>query len=94
MSHDILWRNDAGYEHARRGAVSNGRKPDRFPDVIVRAHSNGDVVAAVHLASEQEWNIALVLALCAAGLFVGAVLLRQSIRSAAVRRELSDSDVY
>ena len=59
MSHDILWRNDAGYEHARRGAVSNGRKPNRFPDVIVRAHSNGDVVAAVQLAKERGLKIGI-----------------------------------
>ena len=59
MSHDILWRNDAGYEHARRGAVSNGRKPNRFPDVIVRAQSNGDVVAAVQLAKERGLKIGI-----------------------------------
>jgi hypothetical protein len=31
----IFWRDDTGYEHARLSAVSNGRKPDRFPDVIM-----------------------------------------------------------
>jgi hypothetical protein len=30
-----------------------GRNPDRFPDVIVRAQTNGDVVAAVQLAKER-----------------------------------------
>jgi hypothetical protein len=48
----IFWRNDTGYEQARRSAVLNGRNPDRLPDVIVRARTNGDVVAAVQLAKE------------------------------------------
>src|ERR1700704_737233 len=59
MSGGIFWRNDTGYEHARRSAVSNGRKPDRFPDVIVRAQSNGDVVAAVQLAKERGLKIGI-----------------------------------
>jgi FAD/FMN-containing dehydrogenase len=57
MSGGIIWRNDASYEQARRSAVSNGRKPDRFPDVIVRAQSDGDVVAAVQLAKERGLKI-------------------------------------
>ena len=59
MSGSIFWRNDTGYEHARRSAVSNGRMPDRFPDVIVRAQSNGDVVAAVQLAKERGLKIGI-----------------------------------
>ena len=59
MSGDIFWRNDAGYEQARRSAVANGRKPDRFPDVIVRAKSDGDVVAAVQLAKQHGLKIGI-----------------------------------
>ena len=59
MSSGIFWRNDTGYEQARRSAVSNGRNPDRFPDVIVRAQSNGDVVAAVQLAKERSLKIGI-----------------------------------
>lgn len=59
MSGGIFWRNDTGYEQARRSAVSNGRNPDRFPDVIVRAQSNGDVVAAVQLAKERSLKIGI-----------------------------------
>jgi FAD/FMN-containing dehydrogenase len=55
----ILWRNDNGYEQARRTAVSNGRNPDRFPDVIVRAQSNDDVIAAVQLAKERSLKIGI-----------------------------------
>jgi FAD/FMN-containing dehydrogenase len=59
MSGGMFWRNDTGYERARRSAVSNGRKPDRFPDVIVRAQRNGDVVAAVQLAKERGLKIGI-----------------------------------
>ena len=57
MSSGIFWRDDTGYEHARLSAVSNGRKPDRFPDVIVRAQGNDDVIAAVQLAKERNLKI-------------------------------------
>ena len=33
------YRGESGYEAARSAAVKNGRKPDRFPDVIVHASS-------------------------------------------------------
>ena len=59
MGGGIFWRNDTGYEQARRSAVSNGRNPDRYPDVIVRAASNGDVVAAVQLAKERSLKIGI-----------------------------------
>jgi FAD/FMN-containing dehydrogenase len=59
MGGGIFWRNDSGYEQARRSAVSNGRNPDRFPDVIVRAQSNSDVVAAVQLAKERSLKIGI-----------------------------------
>jgi FAD/FMN-containing dehydrogenase len=59
MSSGIFWRDDTGYEHARLSAVSNGRKPDRFPDVIVRAQCNDDVVAAVQLAKERNLKIGI-----------------------------------
>ena len=35
------------YEAARRGAVWNARTPQRFPDVIVKARDDADVIAAV-----------------------------------------------
>lgn len=59
MTGEIFWRNDNGYEQARRSAVSNGRKPHRFPDVIVRAQSDGDVMAAVRLAKERGLKIGI-----------------------------------
>ncbi len=39
-----------GYEQARLDAVWNARKPDRYPDLIVIAEHESDVVKAVGLA--------------------------------------------
>ncbi|MFI6930766.1 FAD-binding oxidoreductase [Streptomyces sp. NPDC050287] len=52
-------RNDAGYEDIRRAAVWNTLTPARFPDVIVRAASAGDVVQAVRLALSQRLQVAV-----------------------------------
>ncbi|HEX7279798.1 MAG TPA: FAD-binding oxidoreductase [Solirubrobacterales bacterium] len=45
-------RDEPGYEEARRAAVWNDRTPARFPDLIVQAATDADVVAAVRAASE------------------------------------------
>ena len=52
-----LERGDAVYEEARRGAVWNGRTPERFPDLIVQAESTEDVIEAVRLAAERGMRI-------------------------------------
>ncbi|MFE8944902.1 FAD-binding oxidoreductase [Streptomyces sp. NPDC007856] len=52
-------RNDAGYEDIRRAVVWNSFAPARFPDVIVRAASAGDVREAVRLARSQGLQIAI-----------------------------------
>ena len=51
------YRGESGYETARSAAVKNGRKPDRFPDVIVQAASDADVIAAVRLAKRNGLKI-------------------------------------
>jgi FAD/FMN-containing dehydrogenase len=48
-----LRRGTDGYEEARRAAVWNGRTPERFPDVVVLAETEDDVIAAVRLAAEE-----------------------------------------
>ena len=53
----VFRRGDAGYEDARCAAVANGRKPRRFPDVIVQAASDADVIAAVRLAKRKGHRI-------------------------------------
>ena len=53
----IYYKTDSGYEIYRRGAVWNARKPNRFPNAIVLAESDQDVVAAVKLAKERGWQV-------------------------------------
>ncbi|MER7875940.1 FAD-binding oxidoreductase [Streptomyces solisilvae] len=50
-------RGDDGYEAARQSAVWNDRKPDRFPDVIVVAETEQDVVDAVVSARERGLRV-------------------------------------
>jgi FAD/FMN-containing dehydrogenase len=51
------YRGESGYEAARSAAVKNGRKPERFPDIIVQAASDADVIAAVRLAKRNGLKI-------------------------------------
>jgi FAD/FMN-containing dehydrogenase len=50
-------RGEQGYEQARRAAVWNARTPERFPDVVVVAHSEADVIEAVRWAGEEDMKI-------------------------------------
>jgi len=52
-------RGERGYEAARCDAVMNGRKPARFPDVVVQAASNEDVIAAVKYAKFHNMKIGI-----------------------------------
>lgn len=52
-------RGDAGYEEARRKAVWHAGTPARFPNVIVQALDENDVIAAVRLAREEGRKIAV-----------------------------------
>jgi FAD/FMN-containing dehydrogenase len=54
-----LWRGDADYEAARRRMVWNQRIPDRFPEVIVTATSDADVIEAVKLARSRGLRISV-----------------------------------
>ncbi|MFF5210894.1 FAD-binding oxidoreductase [Streptosporangium sp. NPDC000396] len=55
----ITWRGDASYESTRASMLWNDVKPDRFPDVIVRAASERDVPGAVRLARSRGLRIAV-----------------------------------
>jgi FAD/FMN-containing dehydrogenase len=55
----VYRRGEEGYEDARRAAVWNARKPDRRPDVIVKARSEEDVVAAVRDARASGLRVAV-----------------------------------
>ncbi len=54
---NVLRRGDAGYEPARRDCVWNGRIADRFPELIVQAHSEEDVVRALRTARERDMQV-------------------------------------
>jgi FAD/FMN-containing dehydrogenase len=55
-----VWRRgDEGYERARRGSVWHAGAPGRFPEVIVRANSTADVVAAIRLARDSGLQVAI-----------------------------------
>ena len=55
----VLRRGDAGYEEARRSAVWHAGTPGRFPEVIVRAQDENDVVGAVRLARDEGRKVAV-----------------------------------
>ena len=52
-------RGEPGYEAARRATVWNARLPDRFPDVVVQARTEADVVAAVRHARDHSMRIGI-----------------------------------
>lgn len=54
-----LRRGEAGYEEARQAAVWNARTPERFPDLIVQAETEADVVSAVRLARDEGMRVAV-----------------------------------
>ena len=53
----VLAKGEQSYESARQAAVWNFRKPDRYPDVIVQAQGEQDVVNAVRLAGERGLRV-------------------------------------
>jgi FAD/FMN-containing dehydrogenase len=59
MRGTVIRRGDASYEEARLDAVWNARKPDRFPDVIVLAEDEQDVVRAVRLARAEGLPVSI-----------------------------------
>ena len=50
---EVFRRGDAGYEAARRATCRNVNLPDRYPDIIVQATNEKDVVAAVQFANAK-----------------------------------------
>ncbi|MGP3923169.1 FAD-binding oxidoreductase [Streptomyces sp. 8N616] len=55
----VLWRGDAAYDRAWAGVLWNEVRPERYPDVIVRAASERDVPAAVGLARSHGLRVAV-----------------------------------
>lgn len=57
LTDKAFFRGTAGYEAARRQTVWNSLLPQRFPDVIVQAHSTRDVVAAMRYAQARGHQV-------------------------------------
>ncbi len=53
----LLARGDVGYEAARHASVWNARTPKRYPDAIVLASSEADVVRAVSHARADGMRV-------------------------------------
>ncbi len=56
---ELIRRGDAGYEEARRATCRNKHIPDLFPDAIVQARSQDDVVDAVRTAAANRWKVGI-----------------------------------
>jgi FAD/FMN-containing dehydrogenase len=59
LTGNVYRRGEEGYEEARRAAVWNARKPNRYPELIVTARTEADVVAAVRLARSRGLKVAV-----------------------------------
>jgi FAD/FMN-containing dehydrogenase len=59
MSLQVLRRGDDGYEQVRCATPGNNRVPGRYPDVIVKAATEADVVEAVKMAAREELTVAV-----------------------------------
>jgi FAD/FMN-containing dehydrogenase len=55
----VVRRGDEQYEATRQSMIWNAVKPDRFPEAIVSAASEADVVAAVELARSRGLQVAV-----------------------------------
>ncbi|MBL8905097.1 MAG: FAD-binding oxidoreductase [Rhizobiales bacterium] len=53
----VTTRGDAGYEGTRAGLLWNGRKPERYPEIVVKAMDAGDVQAAVRFAARNGLRV-------------------------------------
>ena len=59
LSDVTLGPRDEGYEAARRATMWNARVPERYPELIVRARGEEDVLAAVRLARDRGLKLAV-----------------------------------
>src|SRR5271154_1895989 len=73
-----FFRNDDGYEAARRGTVWHQRVPERYPEVIVQAADTDDIVGGLSYAKANGNKVSIVSgghSFAASHLRDGAVLL-------------------
>jgi FAD/FMN-containing dehydrogenase len=53
----VFWRGGSGYEEQRRFSVWQALKPERYPDGIVQANSEDDIVKTVRFARARNMTI-------------------------------------
>ncbi|HTN95379.1 MAG TPA: FAD-dependent oxidoreductase, partial [Nordella sp.] len=55
----VVTRGEAGYENIRAGLLWNGRKPERFPEIVVKVKNAADVQATVRFAAATGKRISV-----------------------------------
>ncbi|HEX3034763.1 MAG TPA: FAD-binding oxidoreductase [Thermodesulfobacteriota bacterium] len=78
VSGHVVHRSDDEYESIRHKMVWNALKPERYPELIVQAASEQDVIGVVNYAREKEMKIAVRgggHSWCASSLRDGGILL-------------------
>ena len=55
----IIRRQDQNYELWRQSMVWHQSKPNRYPDMIIQAQSEQDVITAVKYAAENKLKVAI-----------------------------------
>ncbi len=78
ISGQVVHRNDNEYEGIRHKMVWNALKPERYPELIVQAASEQDVIEAVNYARENGMKVAVRgggHSWCASSLRDGGILL-------------------
>ena len=53
----VIRRGHPGYEEARRATCRNRHLPDRYPEVIVQATTEEEVIAAIRMAAANGWKV-------------------------------------
>ncbi|MCL3818282.1 FAD-binding oxidoreductase [Aeromicrobium wangtongii] len=56
---ELIHRGSEGYEEARRATCRNRHLPDRYAEVIVQATNEAEAAAAIRLAAENDWRVAI-----------------------------------
>lgn len=88
----VWFKDEEGYETARRSAVWQAIKPDRYPEVIVRVASEQDVVQAVRYAKEHGLKVS---ARSGGHSFTGAALRTGLLIDFSELKEISiDAEAY
>lgn len=54
---EVIRRGDPEYEEARRATCRNRHLPDRYPEVIVQATTEAEVIAAIRMAAANGWKV-------------------------------------